>query len=84
MHRSQTSSAYLLPWHGHVLQELQHGVGHELECTQIHGLVVTELAVRHVSVVGDDLADVLWRHVLLLRLNEAWQSANETSKGAKA
>ena len=51
----------LLPWHGHVLQELEHGVRDEFQRSEVHPLVVAELARGHVAVVLDDLA-----HVLLL------------------
>ena len=47
--------ANLLPRHWHVLQQLEHGVWHVLESSEVHPLVVTELAVAHVTVVGNDL-----------------------------
>mmetsp|Transcript_736 Transcript_736/g.1704 ORF Transcript_736/g.1704 Transcript_736/m.1704 type:complete len:700 (-) Transcript_736:62-2161(-) len=59
---------HLLPRHRHVLQQLEHRVGHELERAEVHALVVAELARRHVAVVLDDLAHVLRRHLLLLGL----------------
>lgn len=37
---------------------------------QVDTLVVTELPVGHITVVADDLADVLGGHVLLLRVHE--------------
>ena len=37
---------------------------------EVHPFVVAELLVCHVPVVPDDLAHVLRRHVLLLRLHE--------------
>ena len=63
--------ADLLPRHGHVLQQLEHRVRHVLERAQVHALVMAELAVGHVAVVGDDLANVLGRQVLLLRVDKA-------------
>ena len=64
------SSADLLPGHGHVLQQFEEGVRHVLEGAQVDALVVAVLAAGHVSVVADDLADVLRRHVLFLRVHE--------------
>ncbi len=61
----------LLPRHGHILQELEDGVRHILESAKVDTLVVSEFSVRHVSVISDDLADMLRRHVLFLRVDEA-------------
>ena len=61
----------LLPGHGHVLEELEDGVRHELERTEVDALVVAVFAARHVSVVADDFAQMLRRHVLLLHIDEA-------------
>mmetsp|Transcript_70723 Transcript_70723/g.165866 ORF Transcript_70723/g.165866 Transcript_70723/m.165866 type:complete len:292 (+) Transcript_70723:6412-7287(+) len=63
--------ADLLPRHRGVFQELVHGVRKIFESTQIDTLVMTELARRHVSVVLDDLPDVLRRHLFLLLLNHS-------------
>ena len=38
---------------------------------QVHPLVIAELAVRHITMVTDDLTDMLRRHVFLLRLDKA-------------
>ena len=51
--------ANLLPRHRHVLQELEHRVRNKLESSEVHPLVVAELARGHVAVVLDDLAHVL-------------------------
>mmetsp|Transcript_33281 Transcript_33281/g.109100 ORF Transcript_33281/g.109100 Transcript_33281/m.109100 type:complete len:1053 (+) Transcript_33281:4096-7254(+) len=59
----------LLPWHGHVLEELVDGVRQVLQGAQVDALVVAELARRHVSVVLDNLTDVLRGHLFLLLLN---------------
>ena len=61
--------AHLLPRHRHVLEQLEHRVRHVLERAEIDALVMTELARAHVAVVLDDLANMLRRHVLLLRLD---------------
>lgn len=45
--------------------------GTHLESTQVDTLVLTELAVRHVSVVPDDLSQVLGREGLLARVDNA-------------
>lgn len=45
--------------------KLEHGMGHVLERTQVHALVGAELAVAHVTVILDNLADVLRRKGLL-------------------
>ena len=63
--------AHLLPWHGHVLQQLEDGVGDVLERPQINALVVLVLFGRHVAVISDDLAQVLAGHVFLLDLHKA-------------
>ena len=46
-----SSGQYLLPGHRHVLQELVHGVWHELQGSQIDTLVVSEFPGGHVTVV---------------------------------
>lgn len=85
----------LLPWHWHVLKQLQHGMGHVLECPEtrqdnsnihtltcysekceialpeVHSLVISKLSVCHVTVISNNLPDVLWRHIFLLSLHEA-------------
>lgn len=38
---------------------------------KIHPLIVAELAVGHISMVPDDLTNMLWGHVLFLSLHEA-------------
>mmetsp|Transcript_20333 Transcript_20333/g.60756 ORF Transcript_20333/g.60756 Transcript_20333/m.60756 type:complete len:228 (-) Transcript_20333:172-855(-) len=63
--------ADLLPRHWHVLEQLEHGMRHVLERPEVHALVVPKLAVRHIAVVGNDLPDVLWREILLLRVHKA-------------
>lgn len=61
----------LLPRHGHILQELEDGVRHIFESAKVDTLVVSEFSVGHISVISDDLADVLWWHVFFLRVDEA-------------
>mmetsp|Transcript_40931 Transcript_40931/g.121364 ORF Transcript_40931/g.121364 Transcript_40931/m.121364 type:complete len:508 (+) Transcript_40931:5381-6904(+) len=63
--------ANLLPRHGHVLQQFVDRVRQVLQRSQVDALVVPELSRGHVSVVLDDLADVLRRHLLLLLLDNA-------------
>mmetsp|Transcript_8730 Transcript_8730/g.18588 ORF Transcript_8730/g.18588 Transcript_8730/m.18588 type:complete len:335 (-) Transcript_8730:298-1302(-) len=63
--------ADLLPWHRHVLQQLVHRMRHKLECAEVHSLVMPELAGRHITMILDDLADMLRRHVLFGSLNKA-------------
>lgn len=38
---------------------------------EVHSLVMTKLSVGHVSMVPDDLADMLRGHVLLLSIHKA-------------
>lgn len=38
---------------------------------EVDSLVVSELSVRHISVISNDLPDMLRRHVFLLCLHEA-------------
>ena len=71
MHETKACVLNLLPGHGHVFHELDDGVRHKLERAQVHALVVAELAIGHVAVVRDNLAHVLRRHVLLLRVHHA-------------
>mmetsp|Transcript_67280 Transcript_67280/g.140138 ORF Transcript_67280/g.140138 Transcript_67280/m.140138 type:complete len:884 (+) Transcript_67280:4960-7611(+) len=59
----------LLPWHRHVLQQLQDRVRHIFQCPEVNALIVTELLARHISVILDDLSQMLWREILLLRLH---------------
>ncbi len=69
MSNNYSEMPYLFPGHGHVLHQLDDGVGHKLECAQIDTLVVTELAISHVPVVCNNLAHMLWRHVLLVTVD---------------
>eukprot|EP00452_MALV-II_sp_L67-6_P000143 gene143-gene222 len=57
----------LLPRKRHVLQELEDGVRNVLERSQIHPLVVPELARAHVAVVLDHATDRFRRHHRLRR-----------------
>ena len=75
---------YLFPRHWHVLQQFEQGVWHVLECPQVDSLVVAVLAAGHVSVVTDDLPDVLWRHVLLLGVHETELSLLSVSLGLRS
>mmetsp|Transcript_26458 Transcript_26458/g.83860 ORF Transcript_26458/g.83860 Transcript_26458/m.83860 type:complete len:710 (-) Transcript_26458:29-2158(-) len=58
----------LLPRHGDVLQQLVHCMREVLQRTEVDAFVMAELARRHISVVLDDLPDVLRRHLFLLLL----------------
>ena len=49
---------HLLPWHGHVLKELDDGMWHELERAKVGTLVMAKLAAGHVAVVFDDDTDL--------------------------
>lgn len=60
---------YLFPWHRHVFKEFEHSVGDVLERTKVHALVAAELFVGHITMIFDDLANVLWGHVLLVVLD---------------
>ena len=75
--------SYLFPGHGHVFQQLEEGVRHVLEGAEVDPLVVAVLAAGHVSVVTDDLPDVLWRHVLLLGVHETELSLLSVSLGLR-
>mmetsp|Transcript_61033 Transcript_61033/g.143984 ORF Transcript_61033/g.143984 Transcript_61033/m.143984 type:complete len:850 (-) Transcript_61033:159-2708(-) len=61
--------ANLLPRHGHILQKLEHSVWHVFQRPEVHALVMAKLLARHVTVILDDLSQVLRREILLLRLN---------------
>ena len=50
--------ANLLPRHGHILEQFEHGVRHVLQGAKVDALVVAELARRHVAVIGHDFAHV--------------------------
>jgi len=52
--------------HGHVFKQFVDCVRHELERAQVHALVIAVLATAHVTVVLDDLAQVLWRQIRFL------------------
>ena len=60
-----------LPRHGHIFQQLQHSMWHELERTQITPLVTAELLLRNISNVSYDLSQVLRGHVCFLCLDKA-------------
>lgn len=51
--------ASTLPRHGHVLQKLENGMWHELECTEIASLVRGEFLLGHVSNISEHLAQML-------------------------
>ncbi|RUS16870.1 hypothetical protein BC937DRAFT_90705 [Endogone sp. FLAS-F59071] len=53
----------LLPWHWHVLQELEDSVWHVFERTEVDALVVTIFFARHVAVVFDDLPYMFGGHI---------------------
>mmetsp|Transcript_8139 Transcript_8139/g.19406 ORF Transcript_8139/g.19406 Transcript_8139/m.19406 type:complete len:590 (-) Transcript_8139:14-1783(-) len=63
--------ADLLPRNRDVFEKLVHRMRQVLQSTQVDALVVTELPGRHISVILDDLSDMLRRHLLLLLLNNA-------------
>lgn len=48
---------YLLPWHGHVLQQLVDSMGYKLEGAQVDPLVMPELSGRHVAMILADEQD---------------------------
>jgi hypothetical protein len=50
-----------LPGTRDVLQKLHNSMRNVLERSQVYTLVIPELPVGHVSMVLDDLPDVLWR-----------------------
>jgi len=56
----------LLPGHWHILEEFQDSMRNVFEGSKVDALVVSILARGHVSVVFDDLTDVLRGHVLFL------------------
>lgn len=60
----------LLPRHRHVFQELQDGMRHVLQRTEVDSFVVTVLPRRHVSVIANNLTQVLRRHILFLSVDE--------------
>jgi hypothetical protein len=51
----------LLPWIRDVFEELHHSVWDVFESAEMNALIVSELAIAHVTVVLDDLTDVLGR-----------------------
>mmetsp|Transcript_1360 Transcript_1360/g.2988 ORF Transcript_1360/g.2988 Transcript_1360/m.2988 type:complete len:516 (+) Transcript_1360:7448-8995(+) len=55
-----------LPWHGHVLQKFEHGVGHVFESSQIYPFIRVVTFAGHVTVVRKDLPDVLGGEQLLV------------------
>lgn len=38
---------------------------------QVHPFIMPKLPVGHVSMVSDDLPDMFWRHVFLLRIHKS-------------
>ena len=54
----------MLSWIRNVFKQFHYGVRHVLECTKMDMLVIREFAVAHVTMVLDDFAYMLRRHVL--------------------
>ena len=60
-----------LPGHRHILQKLQHSVGHELQRTQITALICSKLLLRHIADIPEHFAQMFGRQVCLLCLHES-------------
>ena len=56
--------ADLLPWVRDVLQKFHDRMRDVLESTEVNTLIVTELAVAHVTMILDDFADMLSWQIL--------------------
>ena len=56
--------ADLLPWVRDVLQKFHDRMRDVLESTEVNTLIVTELAVAHVTMNLDDFADMLRRQII--------------------
>ena len=60
-----------LPRHGHVFQQLQYGVRHELERSQIASLITAELLLRYISNILDNFSEMFRWHICLLCFHES-------------
>lgn len=47
-----------LPWHGHIFEQFEDGMGGIFECTEVDSLVLLVAFGGHVSVVLEDFANV--------------------------
>ena len=56
--------ANLLPWEGDVLEQLHDGMRNISQRAKMNRLVVSKLAIGHISIVLYDFAYVLRRHIL--------------------
>src|ERR1700753_3650968 len=59
-----------LPWHWHILKQLENRMRHELECSKIASLVTAKLFLGDIANITDNLSQVFRRHIRLLRLNK--------------
>lgn len=68
LHHSRVEQSTYLPRTRDVLQELHYSVRDVLERSQVYTLVIPELPIRHVSMILDDLSNVLRGEILPYQL----------------
>jgi mRNA-degrading endonuclease RelE of RelBE toxin-antitoxin system len=67
-HHSRLEQSTYLPRTRDILQKLHDSVRNVLERSQVYTLVIPELPIRHVSVILDDLSNVLRGKILPYQL----------------